>query len=472
MRKETRNKKRENAILVLILFLGVACAFAIINTQKDLTGSAVLNTPESGLVGYYNFDGNANNFVDKYNGKVFGGVTFPNGKSEKSARFHRLNNNEYISIDGGTTFSPISAITISTWIKIESSDKYNFLNNSGEVMGIVGKSNWEKTGNSINGYELKFSPKNSLQFVVGDKDSYGQASYSKTNFKNNQWYYLTGTYDGSKIRLYVDGKEVGEQNYSSGFGASSSQFVVGKAQVNGPGYFNGLIDELRIYNRALNESEIKTLGGVGNLPVINQTCIDSDGGIEPLEKGDVTSSIGLKKDSCISNKEVNEFYCDDNGVVSEIAIQCPDRCENGKCFFPPACSETDGGKDYSKKGTVNVGENSAEDFCSDNEIIREYFCVENGFSSEQKKCQHGCEAGICKKQSASVGETANIGNEFLCVSDNDCETGFCKEGKCISVDELLNSLGFFKRIQAFFSCRGLDTSEYNSCVYDFVSGLK
>lgn len=86
------------------------------------------------------------------------------------------------------------------------------------------------------------------------------------SFTPGLWYYVVGTYDGETLRLYVNGVEVASNPSPSGpiftgvgdlcIGAHNNQNNCIETTV---GHFNGLIDEVRIYNRALSALEISYL---------------------------------------------------------------------------------------------------------------------------------------------------------------------------------------------------------------------
>ena len=83
------------------------------------------------------------------------------------------------------------------------------------------------------------------------------------NFENNKWYFLTAIIntDELKIHYYVNGKLIGTIDLPSDYGLiypSTTPFRVGYPRIDTL-YFNGIIDEVRIYNRALSEAEIKQL---------------------------------------------------------------------------------------------------------------------------------------------------------------------------------------------------------------------
>lgn len=72
------------------------------------------------------------------------------------------------------------------------------------------------------------------------------------------WTHVTATYDGSMIQLYINGSEVASAPHSGGLPYSTADLVIG-GQANDANYFEGLIDEVRIYDRALTAEEVMDL---------------------------------------------------------------------------------------------------------------------------------------------------------------------------------------------------------------------
>ncbi|MBI4583047.1 MAG: LamG domain-containing protein [Planctomycetes bacterium] len=73
----------------------------------------------------------------------------------------------------------------------------------------------------------------------------------------NAWSHLAATYDGSRLRLYVNGVEKGSAAQAGGINPSSTPLRLG-GNTYGDEFFPGRIDEVRIYNRALTAAEIQT----------------------------------------------------------------------------------------------------------------------------------------------------------------------------------------------------------------------
>ena len=73
----------------------------------------------------------------------------------------------------------------------------------------------------------------------------------------NVWTHLASTYDGATLRLYVNGTQVSSRAVTGAITLSSGALRIGGNAVWGE-YFKGLVDEVRIYNRALTAGEIQT----------------------------------------------------------------------------------------------------------------------------------------------------------------------------------------------------------------------
>src|SRR5262249_3923778 len=73
----------------------------------------------------------------------------------------------------------------------------------------------------------------------------------------NTWSYLTATYDGAHVRLYVNGTQVGSVAHTGAIATSTTPLQIGGDSLYGQ-RFVGLIDEVRVYNTALTAAQIQT----------------------------------------------------------------------------------------------------------------------------------------------------------------------------------------------------------------------
>ncbi len=102
-----------------------------------------------------------------------------------------------------------------------------------------------------------------LHFYIKTDDSLRHLWVSDV-LTEGQWHHVTGTWDGLTQRLYIDGVEIASQTPGGVLGDTSSVTVS-----SGDEPLNGMLDEIRIYSRALTEQEIKgvMLGGGAEYPL-------------------------------------------------------------------------------------------------------------------------------------------------------------------------------------------------------------
>ena len=91
-----------------------------------------------------------------------------------------------------------------------------------------------------------------MAFSVGG--SWYSASFGQLD--PDTWYHLVGTYDGETLRAYRNGVLIEANTSPSGPADSEAAALTLGKQANGNGYFEGEVDEVRIYERALSDLEI------------------------------------------------------------------------------------------------------------------------------------------------------------------------------------------------------------------------
>jgi len=164
--------------------------------------------------------------------------------------------NQYVSLpkNPGTTLAGWTAATLSAWVKTT---------NGGTIISSGGACiNYGNYALIINGGAAM------IQFVNANISS-GQLSVSSaSSVGDGRWHLITGVLNGAAITLYVDGVISGARNDFSGtifndggnslvdIGATASTGACGSPAIS---YFQGLIDDVRIYNRPLSSAEILNL---------------------------------------------------------------------------------------------------------------------------------------------------------------------------------------------------------------------
>ena len=80
--------------------------------------------------------------------------------------------------------------------------------------------------------------------------------YAPAALPTNTWSHIAVTYDGATLRLYVNGTLVSSQARTGAISTSTNPLQIGGDSIYGQ-FFQGAIDEVRIYNRALTQAEIQ-----------------------------------------------------------------------------------------------------------------------------------------------------------------------------------------------------------------------
>lgn len=231
--------------------------FALVNTL--ITNAQV---PTNGLVSFYPFTGNAGDSAGLNNGTVTGATLTTDrfGKSNSAYNFNASLSN-YITIPA-TPFKNAN-YTFSLWINANTLPA----NGTNNVIFSIGGSGGDQ-GISMNNNYLNYN---------------GVASYSSgataiaTQGKvltTSKWYHIVSVRDSNYLRTYVDGKLTGVSQSSNGALPAYGTSTVAKigARYNQTINFDGKIDEVRIYNRALDSNEVKSLY---NLNFCYQTIVDT-----------------------------------------------------------------------------------------------------------------------------------------------------------------------------------------------------
>lgn len=221
-----------------------------VGTELKLTSSNTIKITvidiqpsQDGLVAYYPFDGNSFDIIGENTG-VENNVEYLSMSYAHSDQVIAFNGiNSYVTLQNGFDFE---TITVSLWfnaLKIKElvgpiySSDYAGLNNGLTIISV-------RKDENINHLYLNFS-----------------GHLVTVEIEENTWYNATIIRDNKAYKYYLNGLLIksGEftEYYDSGDGISSA--VIGCLRTLNRRFFEGLVDNLRIYDRALSETEVKTL---------------------------------------------------------------------------------------------------------------------------------------------------------------------------------------------------------------------
>lgn len=165
-----------------------------------------------------------------------GTLASPYRFSSDPANFIKVDFNDKTSMD-------YTNVTAEAWFKVAA-------NQSNDVLVMK-----TSTASWSNGWGL-FIPTNTCRMFVNSWNTVGNYAEGTTNIADNTWHHCVGTYDGTTIRVYVDGELEASTSYST---AISN--VGGGVSLAGQSYSNllGILGDLgpaRVYNRALDSDEV------------------------------------------------------------------------------------------------------------------------------------------------------------------------------------------------------------------------
>ncbi|MCX6271806.1 MAG: dockerin type I domain-containing protein [Bacteroidetes bacterium] len=222
--------------------------------------------PSNGLAAYYPFNGNANDESgNENNGAVNGAALTMDrfGKPNKAYSFDGVN--DYINCGNGSSLQIANDITSCMWIKSSN---------------LTEKSPISKYTNSTShGWENVTYSDGKTAFGGRASSSYSSSNKSVVIVINNNWHFVVGQREGTTWKIFVDGELSNSATGSSGNITNSMNLTIGNAsQLNDP--FSGSLDDIRIYSRALSQSEITALYNEG-IPSPNYTYLWSTGQSTP-----------------------------------------------------------------------------------------------------------------------------------------------------------------------------------------------
>ena len=163
----------------------------------------------------------------------------------------------YVSVPTDNQLNIEDDLTIEAWI-------YPMAFGATSAMGsIVCKHGWTM---GEYGYVLRCGGNGELSFTIsgmknnGTPQGWQEVESPSSSLQLNVWQHVAATYDGSKMRLYIDGNLVKTKNYKGKINCSQDYKLkigrVADAAAGNGRYFEGKIDEVRIWHRVLSQSEI------------------------------------------------------------------------------------------------------------------------------------------------------------------------------------------------------------------------
>lgn len=235
-------------IISFVIFLCISIASAQADVSDGLVGWWKLDEG-SGTSAYDSSgQGTTASFVNTptwISGKKYGALTF-NGSDN------------YLDVGTGTIgiTAGSTGLTLAAFVNVTTFQSYTVM---------IGKS---EAGNPYGGWQINTNADTGNRFGGGINVSSTWTGITSVNtYTTGRWYHVAMTYDGTTLRLYVDGVQdttetaAGTIQYSN----AGSQVNIGRnPAADAPlRYLTGSVDDVRVYNRALSQTEINAINEGG-----------------------------------------------------------------------------------------------------------------------------------------------------------------------------------------------------------------
>jgi hypothetical protein len=204
---------------------------------------------------------------------------------------------DYAFANDDTSFSITDAVTVAAWVKI---------NSNGTTSSIARKG-------------ATLTPAYSLNKVSSDRftfwvalGSWVNSGYSSTIATIGEWYHVAGVYDGSEIKTYVNGNLEASSSYSGAIPTTTDNFYIGVDASTWVEYFNGSVEELSVWSKALTEAQIQTVMNNSLSAAYYQT---SDSGLVAYWKFNELEDLGVNSDGAddVRDLSINGNHIDLQG---------------------------------------------------------------------------------------------------------------------------------------------------------------
>ncbi|OIN97773.1 hypothetical protein AUJ66_02295 [Candidatus Desantisbacteria bacterium CG1_02_38_46] len=224
--------------MIISSYVGQNTVTAVVSTYPNDTITRGVNKQDAKLIVHLDFD--VNDFSGNGNtGTIYGNPEWIEGKYGYCLKF---DGSDYVWYEDNPSLDITNQLTVEAWVKPLSSSSNQ---------GIVNKG---YDYNAKKGWRLFQYDNNKYLFQLGSGSSLG-GLYSDSLIQTNTWQHVVGVWDGKTIKIAFNGVF---QSSTASF-SGPIVYTTDKCKIGAfwSWYFNGLVDEVKIYNRALTEDEIK-----------------------------------------------------------------------------------------------------------------------------------------------------------------------------------------------------------------------
>lgn len=232
---------RRNTIFIIFIFL---VSFSINSYATNL---------DSGLVAYYPFNGNANDeSLNGNNGLVIGATLTTDRYGVANSAYNFNGTSNYIEVSDAASLRP-QRITLCGWYNTTSSSSVQTIFIKSVIPGNTNEQYFYGFNlTAIRNFSIKQN--SNCQAAQG-----WQVCSSNSPLATNQWQFFACTFDGTTMKIYRNDTLIAQLNPPNNIidNCVGGKLYIGSYKLDG--FFNGKLDDLRIYNRALSQTEVTAL---------------------------------------------------------------------------------------------------------------------------------------------------------------------------------------------------------------------
>lgn len=254
----------KNKLLFFAFMLSFFCSFA------QTVPSYI---PTNGLVSYWGFDGDANDYYSSNNGTVVGATLTSNRFGTLNKAYLFDGSSSRIVVANSATLSNFNSISISGWFNASA-----FLSDQGLVTKWFQQLNCSNNTDNYSCLLSNNSFTNNTPAVVGATNNYtGYTLKSVASLQTDNWYHFVFVHDNlNGGTLYINGNQSAQVSTTGALCTSTNPLIIGADNnLNTISrFFSGKLDDIGIWNRALTSAEILNIFQQASLSVNEQVLIN------------------------------------------------------------------------------------------------------------------------------------------------------------------------------------------------------
>lgn len=188
---------------------------------------------------------------DLLNPQPFNGASGTEGIFGTALQFD--GQDDYAEVAYSKALDVTNQMTLSAWV--------NLKDRGGQNWKIIARRQPSGNGDPWALYSLNFNSNNTrVSFGLSNGQSGGGSWIEdSSDFPLNQWTHVAGTWDGSTMRLYINGQERNSSGFSGPIGTNKNSLYIGRSSQSGGDGFNGAIDQLFLLPEALSAQDIQNM---------------------------------------------------------------------------------------------------------------------------------------------------------------------------------------------------------------------